>query len=75
MTIDPSEAANSLQDIATVERRTREAVFYAGSSTIFIMWGMLVACGEPDCRRAPLESREHPRRPGRRRAPVRASRH
>jgi hypothetical protein len=45
MTIDPSEAANSLQDIATVERRTREAVFYAGSSTIFIMWGVLVACG------------------------------
>jgi hypothetical protein len=45
MTIDPSEAAASLQDVATVERRTREAVFYAGSSTIFIMWGVLVACG------------------------------
>jgi hypothetical protein len=45
MTIDQSEAATSLQDIATVERRTREAVFYAGSSAIFIMWGVLVACG------------------------------
>jgi hypothetical protein len=45
MTIDPNEAATSLQDIATVERRTRAVVFYAGSSTIFIVWGVLVACG------------------------------
>src|SRR5712672_202150 len=45
MTIDPTEAATSLHDIATVERRTREAVFYSGSSAIFIMWGVLVACG------------------------------
>ncbi len=45
MTIDPTEAATSLQDIATVERRTREAMFYTGSSAIFIMWGVLVACG------------------------------
>ena len=45
MTIDPSEAATSLHDIAAVERRTREAVFYAGRSVIFIMWGVLVACG------------------------------
>jgi len=45
MTINPSEAATSLHDIAAVERRTREAVFYAGSSAIFIMWGSLVACG------------------------------
>ena len=45
MTIDPTEAATSLQDIATVERRTREAMFYTGSSVIFIMWGVLVACG------------------------------
>src|ERR1700756_185238 len=45
MTIDPTEAAHSLQDIATVERRTREAIFYAGSSSIFVMWGVLVACG------------------------------
>ena len=45
MTIDPSEAAATLQDIAAVERRTREALFYAGSSATFIMWGVLVACG------------------------------
>ena len=45
MTIDPNEATTSLQDIATVERRTREAMFYGGSSAIFIMWGVLVACG------------------------------
>jgi hypothetical protein len=45
MTIDPSEAANSLHEIATVERRTREAVFYARSSAMFIMWGVLVAFG------------------------------
>jgi hypothetical protein len=45
MTIDPSEAATSLRDIAAVEQRTREAMFYGGSSTIFIMWGVLVACG------------------------------
>ena len=45
MSIDPTEAAASLQDVAAIERRTREAIFYAGSSTIFIMWGVLVACG------------------------------
>jgi hypothetical protein len=45
MTIDPNEAATSLKDIALVERRTREALFYAGSSTIFILWGILVASG------------------------------
>jgi hypothetical protein len=45
MTINPSEAASSLQDIAAVEQRTRAAVFYAGSSAIFVMWGVLVACG------------------------------
>jgi hypothetical protein len=45
MTIDPNEAATSLEEIATVERKTREAVFYAGSSAIFIMWGVLVAFG------------------------------
>lgn len=45
MTIEPNEAAASLRHIATIERRTREAVFYAGSSAIFIMWGLLVACG------------------------------
>jgi len=45
MTIDSREAAASLNDIAEVERRTREAVFYFGSGSIFILWGVLVACG------------------------------
>jgi hypothetical protein len=45
MSIEPSEAAAALQSIAAVERRTREAVFYAGASAIFIMWGVLVAAG------------------------------
>jgi len=45
MTIDPGEASASLHDIATVERRTREAIFYSGSSAIFVMWGVLVGCG------------------------------
>jgi hypothetical protein len=45
MTIDPNDAAASLRDIATIERRTHEAMFYAGSSTIFIVWGVLVAGG------------------------------
>jgi hypothetical protein len=45
MTIDPSEAATSLQDIANIEQRTREALFYSGSSAIFILWGALVAVG------------------------------
>src|SRR5262249_60895360 len=45
MTIDPRDAAASLQHVAAVEQRTREAMFYAGSSVIFILWGLLVACG------------------------------
>ena len=45
MTIDSREAATSLQDIADVERRTRAAVMYGSSGTIFILWGILVACG------------------------------
>jgi len=45
MTIDPNEAAASLQDIATIERRTHEALCYGGSSAIFIIWGILVASG------------------------------
>jgi hypothetical protein len=43
--IGPGEAATSLQDIATIEQRTRAALFYAGSSVIFILWGVLVAAG------------------------------
>lgn len=45
MTLEPREALASLQDIAEVEKRTREALCYSGSSTIFILWGVLVACG------------------------------
>jgi hypothetical protein len=45
MTISPNEAATSLRDIASVEQRTRAALFYAGSSVIFILWGVLVAAG------------------------------
>jgi hypothetical protein len=45
MTLEPREALASLQDIAEVEKRTREALCYSGSSAIFILWGVLVACG------------------------------
>jgi len=45
MSIDAREAAASLDQIADVEKRTRQGLFYFGSSTIFIMWGLLVACG------------------------------
>jgi hypothetical protein len=45
MTLEPREALASLKDIAAVEKRTREALCYSGSSTIFILWGVLVACG------------------------------
>src|SRR5262249_44024249 len=45
MMVESREALASLQDIAEVERRTREALVYSGSSTIFILWGVLVACG------------------------------
>lgn len=45
MTITPGDAATALQDIAAVERRTREAVYYGGAGLIFVMWGVLIACG------------------------------
>ena len=45
MTLDRDEAAASLSDIARVERRTREAVVYARSSTILILWGVLCVLG------------------------------
>ena len=45
MSIDPREAANSLDDIAVIERRMREALFYGGSSDILIIWGVLCAIG------------------------------
>jgi FtsH-binding integral membrane protein len=45
MTIDPNEAAASLSDIASVERRTRETLVYARSSASLILWGLLVGAG------------------------------
>jgi len=44
MAINPSDAATTLQEIAAVERRTRQAFFYSGSSAIFILWGLLIIC-------------------------------
>ncbi|HXY98348.1 MAG TPA: hypothetical protein VEI03_00015 [Stellaceae bacterium] len=45
MTIDPNEAAASLSDIASIERRTRETLVYARSSASLILWGLLVGAG------------------------------
>jgi hypothetical protein len=45
MTVDRDDAAASLREIASVERRTREALVYAASSSILIMWGVLVTIG------------------------------
>lgn len=45
MTIDPNDAASSLGDIASVQRRTREAVYYAASGAYFMLWGVLAAIG------------------------------
>jgi hypothetical protein len=44
-TIDPKAAALSLTDVERVERRTREALWYAGSSTFLIMWGVIAFVG------------------------------
>jgi len=43
MVIDPNEAAASLDEIASIEQRTRERLFYERSSATLILWGMLVA--------------------------------
>ena len=45
MTIDPQQAAAALGEIAGAECRTREVLIYARSSTILIMWGVIVALG------------------------------
>ena len=45
MTIDPKEAASALGDVAAVERRTREALYYGGASGILILWGVAWAIG------------------------------
>jgi hypothetical protein len=45
MTIDPNEAASALGDVANVERRTREALYYGGASSILILWGVAWTIG------------------------------
>jgi len=45
MSIDPKEAAASLSDIATIERRTHQAITYEHSSRQFLLWGVLVSAG------------------------------
>src|SRR5215472_13355301 len=45
MTIDPKEAASALGDVAAVERRTREALYYSGASIILVLWGVAWAVG------------------------------
>jgi hypothetical protein len=43
MTIDPADAAASLRDIATIEQRTRQTIFYATSGWIVMLWGVVSA--------------------------------
>jgi hypothetical protein len=45
MTLDPKEAAASLGDIEAIERRTRENLFYFGSSPVLVLWGVLNVAG------------------------------
>ncbi len=45
MTIDPKDAAASLSEVESVERRTHQAITYEHSSRQFVLWGVLVACG------------------------------
>ncbi|HVM79445.1 MAG TPA: hypothetical protein VMU06_10525 [Stellaceae bacterium] len=45
MTTDDGAAAASLEDIARIERRTREALVYGRSGAILILWGVLTAAG------------------------------
>lgn len=45
MAIDPEDAAMSLTDVERIERRTRAALYYGGSSAFLIMWGVLTTIG------------------------------
>lgn len=45
MAIDRNDASSMLQDIAGIERRTREAITYGSASTIMVVWGVLVFAG------------------------------
>jgi hypothetical protein len=45
MTLDPKEAAASLDDIAAIERRTRETLYYGRVADVFLLWGVLTVGG------------------------------
>lgn len=45
MTLDPKEAASSLDDIAAIQRRTRETRYYSGTSDVLMLWGVLTLVG------------------------------
>jgi hypothetical protein len=45
MTIDPKDAAASLSEVESVERRTHQAITYEHSGRQFLLWGVLVTCG------------------------------
>lgn len=45
MPIDPQQAARALDDIAGVERRTRQALVYGRAGGILMAWGVLVIAG------------------------------
>lgn len=45
MTIDPKDAAASLSEVESVERRTHQSITYEHSSRQFLLWGVLVICG------------------------------
>ncbi len=45
MTLEPNDAAASLREIASIERRTRRSIVYARSSASFILWGALLSLG------------------------------
>jgi hypothetical protein len=57
MTLEPDDAAASLDAIAAVEQRTRQTVAYARSSAAFILWGSLVAVGYVFSHFFPLQAR------------------
>lgn len=45
MTIEKSEAAAALDDIASIVERVKQSTFYRNAGAILVMWGVLVACG------------------------------
>ena len=57
MTLEPQDAAASLSEIASIERRTRRSIVYARSSASFILWGVLLALGYSVSHVAPQHAR------------------